>query len=258
LIVSTPDIAVEYHRFNARAFVCYNALDDRQFERVAPAVISGEGRRSGEVRIGYAGGGSHAGDFGMIAPAIVSVLRDTPEARLIFIGASYRQHIPEDLWDQTEFLGGTGSAGDTPYDDPRLDRLTERGLASVGYYDMVARAGFDIGIAPIEPVTFNRCKSYLKLIEYGALGVAAIASRFGPYLQYQVEAGEPVVALAESTDDWRRALMRLVCSQDARARLASANFRYVRRAHLMSKRVRAWVDSFEAARAENALQAERG
>jgi O-antigen biosynthesis protein len=256
LIVSTPDLAVEYHRFNRRVFVCYNALDDRQFARIAPSEITCGTRRLGQVRIGYAGGGSHSGDFEMIAPAITLVLRRFPEARLVFIGASYRQHLPEELWDQTEFLGGTGS-GDTPYDDPRLDGVTERGLASVGYYNMVAAAQFDIGIAPIEPVTFNRCKSYLKPMEYGAFGTASVVSRFGPYLQYQAEAGEPVVALAQTVDEWRVELERLVASAEWRVRLASANLRYVRRAHLMSKRVEAWVDAFEATINENVWRAQR-
>ncbi len=254
LLVSTPDLAAEYARFNPRAFICYNALDDRQATRLLPKAISGTPKRTEEIRIGYAGGGSHSGDFAMIAPAVTVILREFPMARLVFIGACYRQHLPDDVWDQTEFPGGTGSAADIPMEDPRFDATTERRLASVAYYDMVRAADFDIGIAPLEPVTFNRCKSYVKLIEYGALGIPALASRFGPYAQYQAEAGETVIALASTVESWQAELRSLILSAVRRAQLANANLRYVQRAHLMSRRVQAWVDSFGAVMADNNLR----
>jgi len=82
-------------------------------------------------------------------------------------------------------------------------------------------------------------------MEYGMLGIAAVASRFGPYAEYQAEASEPVVMLAEGTDEWERALCDLVERATWRSSVAAANRAHVAKAHLMSGGVRAW---------ENALQ----
>jgi glycosyltransferase involved in cell wall biosynthesis len=248
LLVSTPDLATEYSRFNQRTYVCYNAIDDRQAERFVRPLKSGA-KREGQVRIGYAGSDTHAGDFAMILPALCRLMITRPKVRLVFIGANQRNLIPERFWGQTEFLGGTGSAADLPFDDPRADATTERRLGSVSYYDVVQAADFDIGIAPIAPVTFNRCKSYLKVMEYGMLGIPAVATRYGPYLQYQAEAKEPVVRLVDSPDAWEQVLQEMVDDAEMRVTLAGANHAYVHRAHLMSRRVRAWEDTLLAATA---------
>jgi glycosyltransferase involved in cell wall biosynthesis len=252
LLLSTRELADEYLRYNPRTFVCYNAIDDAYFWRLAPQRITGRAKRDGQIRLGYAGSSTHSGDFATIVPALVRVLTAFPQTKLVFIGQNQRDQIPEQLWDQTEFLGGTGTDGDLRYDDIRMDSKTEAGLASVRYYEAVRQADFDIGLAPLMPVTFNRCKSYLKVAEYGALGIPAIASRLGPYMQYQNESREPVVALADSLPEWEAALSALVESQTRRATLAVANLSYVHRAHLISRRIRAWEDSFEAVLIETA------
>ena len=132
--------------------------------------------------------------------------------RLVFWGRNYRDQIPEDLWEQTEYYLGTGSQGGLRFNDPKSDEATDRGLASVAYYDLLHRLDLDVGIAPLEPVIFNRCKSAVKVMEYGMLGIAAVASRFGPYAEYQAEASEPVVMLAEGTDEWSgRCAIRRAC-----------------------------------------------
>ena len=113
-------------------------------------------------------------------------------------------------------------------------------------YAAVAQCDLDIAIAPLEPSSFNECKSYLKLLEYGLQGLPVVASRFGPYVQYQAEAKEAVVSLAQGPEDWTRQLLDLVDSATARASLARANLRYIFDSHTMSKRVIAWEDAFDA------------
>ncbi len=50
-------------------------------------------------------------------------------------------------------------------------------------------AGFDIGLAPLIDSPFNRCKSDLKYVEYGKVGVPAVFSKVGPYTR-SVKHGE--------------------------------------------------------------------
>jgi len=243
LFVSTHALAGNYARLGTPTAVCQNAIDDVHFARFSGGFSAP--RRAYQVRIGYGGSYMHGGDFACVAEAVARVLRRYPQVRLVFWGRNYRDQIPEDLWDQTEYYLGTGSQGGLRFDDPKSDEATDRGLASVAYYDLLHRLDLDLGIAPLEPATFNRCKSSVKVMEYGMLGIAALASRFGPYAEYQAEASESVVILAEGTDEWERALCDLVERATWRSSLAAANRAHVAKAHLMSGGVRAW---------ENALQ----
>jgi succinylarginine dihydrolase len=67
-----------------------------------------------------------------------------------------------------------------------------------------------------------------------------IASRFGPYRQYQAEAPEPVCVLADGDREWQNALTRLAFSKADRRELARANAQYVDRAHRISLKVVHW------------------
>jgi glycosyltransferase involved in cell wall biosynthesis len=77
-------------------------------------------------------------------------------------------------------------------------------------------AGFDIGIAPLADLPFNRARSDIKLKEYAASGVPWLASPIGPYAGLGEEQGGRLVA----DDGWFDALDRLVSNRRERKRLA--------------------------------------
>jgi len=61
----------------------------------------------------------------------------------------------------------------------------------------------DIGIAPLEINEFNKSKSYLKALEYTALGVPAVYTKIKPYenLSLQAETEEEFISHLESLKD---------------------------------------------------------
>lgn len=73
-------------------------------------------------------------------------------------------------------------------------------------------AGFDVGIAPLADVPFNRARSNVKLKEYAAAGVPWLASPVGPYAGLGRRQGGELAADGE----WPAALDRL--ARDARRR----------------------------------------
>lgn len=77
----------------------------------------------------------------------------------------------------------------------------------------VGMAQFDVGVVPLERSAFNEAKSYLKGLEFAALGVPFVASPTGPYRQL----GEHCGILASKSKDWDRALKRLIMSPELRA-----------------------------------------
>jgi glycosyltransferase involved in cell wall biosynthesis len=85
--------------------------------------------------------------------------------------------------------------------------------------------GFDIGIAPLADIPYNRTRSDIKLKEYAASGVPWLASPVGPYRGLGEAQGGRLVP----DDGWFDALDRLVTRRRERRRLA-------RRAHAWAKR----------------------
>jgi glycosyltransferase involved in cell wall biosynthesis len=76
-------------------------------------------------------------------------------------------------------------------------------------------ATFDIGIAPLADIPFNRARSEIKLKEYAASGVPWLASPVGPYAGLGEAEGGRLVP----DDGWYDALEALVTDPDRRARL---------------------------------------
>ena len=79
-----------------------------------------------------------------------------------------------------------------------------------------AIAQFDLAIAPIANVSFNRVRSNIKVKEYAAAGVPWLASPIGPYKDLGEEQGGRLVP----DFGWREALSELVTDDAARAALA--------------------------------------
>lgn len=87
----------------------------------------------------------------------------------------------------------------------------------VHFNDLPTRiGGWDIGIAPLADVPFNRTRSDIKLKEYAASGVPWLASPVGPYQTLGESQGGRLVP----NDGWFEALDALVTGHRQRRRLA--------------------------------------
>jgi len=240
MIVSTPRLAEEYRHLTPSMNVCLNAIPNDQAEKHSPKEITGAFKCPGEIRIGWAGSATHAGDFSLVENSLLKILEEFPEVKFVFIGADMRGHIPFRLRHRASFLGGTSNARPfTPHEAERNDLATHR------YYDLIRKADFDIAIAPIESTRFNASKSYLKPMEWGFLGIPSVISNHAEFRRYARESTDQVVLLADDEKQWYRQLKALIESQQLRASLARANLEYVRKEHLMSKRVTKWERVFD-------------
>ncbi|HST38144.1 MAG TPA: glycosyltransferase family 4 protein [Conexibacter sp.] len=77
---------------------------------------------------------------------------------------------------------------------------------------------FDLALAPLADIPFNRSRSNVKLKEYAAMGVPWLASPIGPYAGMGADEGGMLVP----DDGWLEALDRLVTDGALRRRLAQA------------------------------------
>lgn len=92
--------------------------------------------------------------------------------------------------------------------------VPERPLRS-GFPASVAE--LSVGLAPLQWTDFDVAKSWLKMLEYAALGVPCIGS---PLPEYSKLHDMGVGLLAATPDEWEEHLARLLASPDERADLA--------------------------------------
>jgi glycosyltransferase involved in cell wall biosynthesis len=92
-----------------------------------------------------------------------------------------------------------------------------RHIDRVDFFDLPPKlAEYDIGLAPIADIPFNRARSSIKVKEYAALGRPWLASPVGPYAALGEKQGGRLV----SDDGWADALGRLVAKPRERRKLA--------------------------------------
>lgn len=158
---------------------------------------------NGLVTIGWAGGPSHARDWGEVNAPLRRVLQHP----------RYR--------DRTELhmIGG-------PDWTDRV-RSAHAKTRHTGWFpevpDLYRAIDFDIGIAPLRPSRFNEAKSDIKLLEYAALGIPAVLSSTGPYADAHIAGAPSVLVLNDPKTGqpagWEDALRQLVDDDGYRERL---------------------------------------
>ena len=156
-------------------------------------IVPAELRRVSKV--GYMASADHAHNLKAVLPAIRRYLRIYDDVTFEFFGSI---PVPEEL---LEF-------GDRVMVAPKVDNYEE-------FLQTFAKSGWDIGICPLAPIHFNMMKANTKWVEYTSLGIAVIASRDTVYDEC---CANGCGKLADSEDEWFRALVELTADQAARFR----------------------------------------
>jgi hypothetical protein len=176
--VSTPKLAEIAGAFNSNVLLCPNAVPDWlvDLERKPAPDPS-------RVTIGWGGSQTHLMDFAEVVDPLRQLFRRRTDIDFHSIGANYLSgKIPRDRL----FLSGWC---------PNVE----------DYYRIV---DFDIAIAPLRPHRFNQAKSYIKALEYAALGIPVVASDVGPYRDF-VEHGVTGF-LVKRPHEWNKYLAQLI------------------------------------------------
>jgi glycosyltransferase involved in cell wall biosynthesis len=178
LVVSTQALADAYGS-GTDVRVIPNAIDADLWGGLRNAVRDGA-----RPRVGWAGGRQHRDDLLLLEEVVAATAREVDWVFLGMCPPSLRRHAAE----------------------------YHSMVPLADYPAKLASLGLDVAVAPLQDNAFNRAKSDLKLLEYGALGIPVIASGVAPYL------GTPAI-LARARDDWIDELRTLVRDRDgSRAR----------------------------------------
>lgn len=148
--------------------------------------LSTQRQQGNKPRVGWAGGMGHTGDLELVA----DVVRDlADEVDWVFFGM-----CPEKL-------------------RPFITEVHE-GIDINLYPRKLASMNLDLAIAPLEDNLFNRCKSNLRLLEYGACGFPVVCSDVEPYRQHDL----PVTRVRNRYKDWVDAIRMHLGDMDETAR----------------------------------------
>lgn len=181
-------------------------------------MLSIERPRREHLTIGWTGGGSHTLDVNMIAMPVRRVMEKDTSLRLHIVGVDFRPS-----------LGHVRS------------RFTKWVPRPRDYYRQL---DFDIGLAPIVSSQFNESKSYLKPLEYAALGIPVIASDFGPYREFVIDGVTGF--LVRNKAQWSDRLRTLIADADLRESMG-AKAREIAAQHTIEGNWQRWAEVYQEA-----------
>ena len=193
VVVSTPALAEALAGLHADIRVVHNRLDPHMWGELPAPTKAAAG---GKPRVGWAGGASHTGDLELIADVVQAL---AGEVHWVFMGMCperLRPHVAE----------------------------VHPGVDFERYPQALAALRLDLALAPLEDNLFNRCKSNLRLLEYGACGYPVVASDLAPY-----QDGLPATLVKNRFRDWVNAIRMHLADAQARAAAGAALHAAVRR-----------------------------
>lgn len=168
--VSTPALADYIRPINPSVVVLPNCSSDEWLTPVTP---------SAPITVGWAGSFFHHQDWPGIPDQLAAYQAREPRAKFHMIGADYT--------------------------DGRVWPLRVDGWSTIPHY--LASLDFTIGIAPLNPSTFNRFKSHCKVLEYASRGIVPVASGSAQYEQFIVDGVNGLIV--DRLDAWADALCEL-------------------------------------------------
>ena len=211
--VSTNRLAFHVKNINKNVVVLPNYMDMERWD--LPKLHN----TSDTIRIGWAGSLTHLNDLKSIVEPLKAICKEFPQVRLIFIG---EQRIADELEGcSVECMLGV------PFDvwPTRLNGLQ-----------------LDIGLAPLLPTEFNRCKTNIKFLEYAIAEVPGVYSN----VVYEHRDFDPKFGLvADKPDQWYRSIKHLIVYPERRKEIASGSYSLVKRKYDLEKNIHKWQETYD-------------
>lgn len=109
-------------------------------------------------------------------------------------------------------------------------------------------SAFDVALAPLRNDVFNRCKSPLRLLEFGAWGVPYVASKVAPYWRFHRETEGRAGLIASDPEEFAAHTVRLLGDGDERAQKGELVRNHVREYYDIRRTMTALPETLQAIR----------
>ncbi len=236
VVVSTWHLREALREHNGSISVIPNYLDERLLPGQTLGTVEELRRRltdrrralRGPITLGYMGTRTHDDDLRMIAPVIWRVWSRHPgRLRLEFVAGMAK----DETWSLLKGLP--------------INRL-DPGLVYTEYAAFmpwfVATCRWHIALAPLADTAFNRCKSDIKFLDYGALGAAGVFSR-SPAYERTVQHKVTGYLVDNTPDAWEDTLENLIAHPIAALVIGWSAQRYLRQRRTLAQGAQLWLNA---------------
>lgn len=176
-------------------------------------------KSNGKTMIMWGGSPTHKEDLNVVTNPLMKIMHGHPDWLLGMVGFIHADWL----------------------NMMKREQLWQFGLVPVKYYySLYKQVGAQVGIAPVNKDAFNLGKSNLKVIEYMALGIYAIASDYATY-----EGCGPDVPLCSTEEQWEKAIINACEDDELRFEVTQKNRQYVEVNYSMSENVQFWKEAYE-------------
>ena len=216
VIYSTRELRNYYDTLNPNSSVLPNFLDiDKRYKNIEKfdwkklADKQKVSYSDDSVIIGFFGSDSHIEDLSILQDSVIKILANNKKVIFaIMVGQDLIASVLIKKW-------GISSS-----------RFIYMPYQNINDY-VKCVACFDIGLAPLHTNMFNICKSNLKLLEYGALGIPYVASKVANFQRFHVESDKVGGFICDSTSEWTEKINFLIDNPDIRKEMGNKLQEYV-------------------------------
>jgi glycosyltransferase involved in cell wall biosynthesis/SAM-dependent methyltransferase len=218
VITSAPKLQEYVQRLNNNTVCVANSLDEQlwlQKNSAGNYLQPQPASTDGIIRILYMGTKTHGED-------------------LMLVKAAY-QKLKSEYGDKIclEVIGGVPD-GSQIFADVLISGVNQTNLDDYASFVKWLREQnrWQFGIIPLKLTDFNRKKTYIKFLDYAALGVAAICSDIDPYNEIVID-GENGLIVNNTTQAWYSAMCQLIEQPELRQKLAANAFNTLIKQHIL-------------------------
>lgn len=213
ITVTTKHLQSYYIKYHPRIYILPNSLDVPEWDKF-------EKIKHGDIiRIAFICSASHADGFNIIIKPVYDILQKYKNVEFWYPDMYWRlfHNAPKDIKDQLK-----------SYNWIKL-KDWQKGVKDLG---------IDIGLAPLADNLFNRSKSNLRYIEYGASRTACIVSSVEPYALVQ----HGITGLvAREQNEWYTNIENLILDEKLRDRLAENAYNEVNEKYNIWNNAKMWL-----------------
>lgn len=233
VIVSSQPLYDLYIEKNANTILLPNYLPDGFWEKPFSP------NTSKTIRLGWAGGISHAEDLDFIAPVICNIMAKYPDVKLVYTGGGGWASNPNNPNDFVRY-------GEDSFSSIPLQRREyNQGSRLEMWPDRLNSMRLDIAIAPLDNNRFSRAKTHIKALEYGINHWPGVYQEF-LYKDAVVEGKTGF--LASTREEWEDRISYLIENPDERRKLGETAYEYVKANHTFSgERREQWLTVYREA-----------
>jgi glycosyltransferase involved in cell wall biosynthesis len=152
------------------------------------------------IRIGLIGGANHQNDFAVLREVLTAISNKYKHVQWVAYGDG-----------ASDFLGSTLNSTEIEVIASNFDYST--------HPNRLAQMGLDIALVPLLDDPFNQCKSNLKFLELGFLGVACVFSNLAAYKSTVID-GENGLLVNNIAESWINAIQQLIENPSLRKKIS--------------------------------------